>query len=906
MYYLFVCFIVKMEEDFVVKDTCGYESDEVNSSARRSVEMDLVAYDSSPHSNESNHSTNNEQSVDTTNNKTNWYKSVDTFLDTEKGKERGRSRDHTQKSKRDKSSSRHRSRRRSKHKKHHRSRSWSRSRSRSPRRRSRYSPGDRDSQTSQYSSDEERRKRRSRSPDGSDGLRVRNIYSDSTTNSRRHHDTVDTRRNLDGSEYYREEDFDRYTFKKQIPNKTIIVRGLAPHISENDIRKEILKCGLTPVDIRLIRKKDTGSSRGFAFVEFFTKAEAETLMESKQGEMMLRDNFRAIMQYTISKIDPEKMLSDWWCKCNAHNFKRRESCFVCGSSRELGEIFDHSKEVSSFPTHTVLLRGLDSLTSEENVLKAIQPLSTLPIRSVRIGRNPVTNVSKGICYLEMNNVVDAMYLHNALIVEDPLLIDGKEVLVSYCKLGPVGPMATASMGNAAVEAAKWSNQKPETPNYTIADVPRLAEYSANLYAKTPSERASYVQYYTNYYMEKIQKGETINIPSVQSTSTMPVSSTATPQILPVIPVTMAKPNVPLSQPPSGKGDITYPTPDTSTYQYDSTSGYFYDPYTKLYYDASTQYYYNTITNSFVYWDATKQTYLSPPKNDNANSDTTQVNSETPKEETPVEDKKDDDKVKVAKRIAKDMEKWAKTLNQKKISAKQNLVASQVAIQAAKTQAAADIGYSVMGTKVEPKKLQIPTPPIAEDTSYTDEVMEEANRNEDEQHTDWVKLACLLCKRQFSSKDILIKHQQMSDLHKQNIRNWYSERGLDPDDESKRVIQYRDRAKERRMKYNEPDKPLNNLKDKYMKAKEATVDYEQPTKLGIGSDNKGNKLLQKMGWQEGMGLGKTNQGRTTIIEAEGRLANAGLGTRAVGVVPGPRETYKDCVKKMMRYRYNESE
>ena len=31
--------------------------------------------------------------------------------------------------------------------------------------------------------------------------------------------------------------------------------------------------------------------------------------------------------------------------------------------------------------------------------------------------------------------------------------------------------------------------------------------------------------------------------------------------------------------------------------------------------------------------------------------------------------------------------------------------------------------------------------------------------------DYSKLACLLCKRQFGSKDILQKHQQMSDLHK---------------------------------------------------------------------------------------------------------------------------------------------
>lgn len=32
-------------------------------------------------------------------------------------------------------------------------------------------------------------------------------------------------------------------------------------------------------------------------------------------------------------------------------------------------------------------------------------------------------------------------------------------------------------------------------------------------------------------------------------------------------------------------------------------------------------------------------------------------------------------------------------------------------------------------------------------------------------TDWSKLACLLCRRQFPNKEALIRHQQLSDLHK---------------------------------------------------------------------------------------------------------------------------------------------
>lgn len=42
-------------------------------------------------------------------------------------------------------------------------------------------------------------------------------------------------------------------------------------------------------------------------------------------------------------------------------------------------------------------------------------------------------------------------------------------------------------------------------------------------------------------------------------------------------------------------------------------------------------------------------------------------------------------------------------------------------------------------------------------------------------------------------------------------------------------------------------------------------FADPAKAGIGGDNIGNKLLQKMGWSHGQGLGKSNQGRTDPIE-----------------------------------------
>ena len=41
-------------------------------------------------------------------------------------------------------------------------------------------------------------------------------------------------------------------------------------------------------------------------------------------------------------------------------------------------------------------------------------------------------------------------------------------------------------------------------------------------------------------------------------------------------------------------------------------------------------------------------------------------------------------------------------------------------------------------------------------------------SEEEKLADWKKMACLLCRRQFPNKDALVRHQQLSDLHKQNM------------------------------------------------------------------------------------------------------------------------------------------
>ena len=116
------------------------------------------------------------------------------------------------------------------------------------------------------------------------------------------------------------------------------------------------------------------------------------------------------------------------------------------------------------------------------------------------------------------------------------------------------------------------------------------------------------------------------------------------------------------------------------------------------------------------------------------------------------------------------------------------------------------------------------------------------------HTDWDKLACLLCKRAFPSKEKLNKHNQVSDLHRQNLEEYRRQRGGgggggDPVGQSDSSLQqqqqqdqqvYRDRAKERRLKYGEDDEMQ----------KRAAKNKVSPLQVFFLLDISGNVLLLK--------------------------------------------------------------
>lgn len=334
--------------------------------------------------------------------------------------------------------------------------------------------------------------------------------------------------------------------------------------------------------------------------------------------------------------------------------------------------------------------------------------------------------------------------------------------------------------------------------------------------------------------------------------------------------------------------------------YDDSSGYFYDPSTGLYYDGNSQYYYDSRTGQYLYWNAAKMTYspaagaaqLAAVAVASAAAAASAPVAEPAVPDPPEDSKKPDakqDKIKVAKKIAKDMERWAKTLNQKKEVAKQTAAAEAGEAARAAASGSADIGFQVLEARAPAPPL---APPAGDDGGGLVPSYGSDSEGEEEPALDRVKLACLLCKRQFPSEEALDKHARLSDLHRRNLEA----RG----EERREEIVYRDRAAERRLKY--PRKfPAAERKPARVPSEPAPP---APVVGEIGEDNVGNRLLQKMGWSAGQGLGREGQGRVGPLEARAGPPGAGLGQKRGIYTAGPGETYRDCVKKLMIARYQD--
>jgi len=140
-----------------------------------------------------------------------------------------------------------------------------------------------------------------------------------------------------------------------------------------------------------------------------------------------------------------------------------------------------------------------------------------------------------------------------------------------------------------------------------------------------------------------------------------------------------------------------------------------------------------------------------------------------------------------------------------------------------------------------------------------------------------KPICLLCRRKFPSLEKLKKHEQKSEMHKENLRK--QKLGISKPisvAEPKTVQQatkaaeaagYIDRAGERRKTFGQDTKPLGRSMI------QRDINRMETPLYVAEEDNKGVNLLKAMGWKEGEGLGRNNDGIAAPIGLDGKVQNA---------------------------------
>ncbi|XP_070967790.1 RNA-binding protein 5-like [Oncorhynchus clarkii lewisi] len=767
------------------------------------------------------------------------------------------------------------------------------------------------------------------------------------------------RRNSDRSEdcYHSDGDYPEQEYREEPgeekESKTIMLRGLSLHITEGDIRAALDQLeGPQPIDVRLMKKR-TGISRGFVFVEFYHLQDATRWMETNQKLLVIQGKSVA-MHYSI----PRHKFEDWLCNtCGLYNFRRRLKCFRCGAAKAEGETnttgVTEIQPSGDYYGDTIILRNIAPLTTVEAILTSLAPYANLSPSNIRLIKDKQTGQNRGFAFVQLSSPLEASQLLTILQgLQPPLKLDGKTIGVDYAKsarkdlLLPDGNRISAfSVASTAIAAAQWSSSQPQ----------QGAEGHLSEYSYLEEGYAPYTQDYQAYYQQAAGDpsqgngilGAAPGVPAAtgvvisqgaQVYQSNLISHTAT-QALQLAQQLEAKQTgihsaaamtAPVSTATATLSGLATDTavPDTSTYQYDESSGFYFDPQTGLYYDPNTHYYYNSQTQQYLYWDSEKQTYVPASAADQTEQSANASAAASNEAKESKERKQEKPKSKTAQQIAKDMERWAKSLNKQKENFKSSF--QPVSQEERKEAAAADAGFTLfekkqagslemlMSEAVQRPEEQAPTnsAKVGLVAAYSGDsdpeeggAAEPEHGGEQDELTDWKKMACLLCRRQFPNKDGLVRHQQLSDLHKQNLevhrRSKLSEAELEEQERRETEMKYRDRAAERREKYGIPEPPAPKKK-KFTAQPAPVINYEQPTKDGLNSDNIGNKMLQAMGWQEGRGLGRNQQGITAPIEAQLRAKGAGLGTKGSSYGLSASDTYKDAVRKAMFARFTEME
>ncbi|KAJ0042333.1 hypothetical protein Pint_18300 [Pistacia integerrima] len=275
------------------------------------------------------------------------------------------------------------------------------------------------------------------------------------------------------------------------PSPTVVVKGLSQKTTEEDLYQILAEWG--PLrHVRVIKERNSGISRGFAFIDFPSVGAARAMMDRIGEDGLVVDGRKLFFEYSSkptggsggpfghentmrtghSNHKSITIPSDWMCTiCGCVNFARRTSCFQCNEARTddappadmtLSNLPSLGRKGSDAgPTHVLVVRGLDEYADEEMLRYEFSKHA--PIKDLRLVRDKFTHVSRGFAFVHFHSVEDAT---KALEATNGTTLErnGQILRVAYAKsiLGPgsgtSGSSQSSSLAAAAIEAAAFAQQ----------------------------------------------------------------------------------------------------------------------------------------------------------------------------------------------------------------------------------------------------------------------------------------------------------------------------------------------------------------------------------------------------------------------------------------------------------------
>ncbi|CCA71088.1 hypothetical protein PIIN_05023 [Serendipita indica DSM 11827] len=185
------------------------------------------------------------------------------------------------------------------------------------------------------------------------------------------------------------------------------------------------------------------------------------------------------------------------------------------------------------------------------------------------------------------------------------------------------------------------------------------------------------------------------------------------------------------------------------------------------------------------------------------------------------------------------------------------------------------------------------------------------------------MTCYLCSRQLKSQDQLKRHKNLAnETLQQTAREKVAKAKAKASGSTETKPVYRDRASERRIIHGQPDIPLpepvtnsssssgnhgsgHNSGKKGRDIPPPRIPTPPPIEPAKDENNIGNKLLKKMGWSQGTGLGLSGEGRVDPIQTAMYASGAGLGaSKGKDITKVAGMDYAGLAKESARDRYEQ--